>query len=73
MIVKVLPWPGRSFLEVFQAKLDRTPPSIDKRAPGVKVDRALEEVIVRGCLVDRDQRFASAEEFRGALQALAKG
>lgn len=67
----VLPWPGTSFLEVFQAKLEKSPPAMKKRAPGVEVDPALEAVIVRGCLADRRQRFASAEEFARALSALA--
>ncbi len=66
-----LPWAGKSFLEVFQAKLDKKPPSIRKRAPKVKVDRELERVIVRGCLADRKERYATAEEFRSALGALA--
>jgi serine/threonine-protein kinase len=66
----VLPWPGTSFLEVFQAKLSKTPPSMTGRAPGVRVDPRLEEVIVRGCHANRHERFDSAREFRDALARL---
>ena len=69
-VAGVLPWPGKSFLEVFQAKLDRQPPSIRKRAPDVKVDPELERVIARGCLADRNERPATAREYRAALSAL---
>ena len=67
----VLPWPGKTFLEVFQAKLHKTPPAMSKRAPKVKVDPRLESAIVRGCMGDRNQRYASALEFREALAELA--
>ena len=67
----VLPWPGKTFLEVFQAKLQKTPPPMAERAPGVSVDPQLEAVITRGCQADRHERYASAEEFGEALAALA--
>ncbi|MEW6072953.1 MAG: hypothetical protein AB1726_10240 [Planctomycetota bacterium] len=69
-VTGVLPWPGRSFLEVFQAKLARRPPTMRQRAPAVQVDPAIERVIVRGCLADREERPATAAEFRAALAAL---
>lgn len=65
----VLPWKGKSFLEVFQAKLT-DPPSISSRAPDIEIDPRLEEVILKGCLADRNKRYASAAEFRDALAAL---
>ena len=67
----VLPWPGASFLEIFQAKLDKRAPSIKKRAPKVTVDARLEQVLVTGLLADKSERYASAAEFRAALAALA--
>jgi len=67
----VLPWPGKSFLEVFQAKLQKKPPSMAERAPEVSVDPRLEAVVGRGCNADRHERYASAAEFREALEALA--
>lgn len=66
----VLPWPGNSFLEVFQAKL-ADPPPMAERAPDVSVAPELEEVIRRGCLADRNRRYPSAAEFLAAFEALA--
>lgn len=63
----VLPWPGTSFLDVFQAKLDKRPPSMKKRAPKIEVDGRLEQAIVTGLLADKSERYASAAEFRAAL------
>jgi len=65
----VLPWPGSSMLEVFQAKLDKHAPSMRKRAPKVDVEPALERAIVQGLLADRRQRYPTAVEFRDALAA----
>jgi len=65
----VLPWHGKSFLEVFQAKLT-DPPRMSARAPEIEVDPRLEEVIHKGCLADRNLRYSSAEEFRDAMAAL---
>jgi serine/threonine-protein kinase len=65
----VLPWPGTTFLDVFQAKLDRRAPSMRLRAPQVDVDPALEKAVVRGCMAERGERYASAKEFLAALAA----
>jgi serine/threonine protein kinase len=62
----VLPWAGKTFLEVFQSKLS-DPPPMKKRASDVEVDPALEESIRHGCLADRNRRTSSAEEFLQAL------
>jgi len=67
----VLPWPGVTFLEVFQAKLQKEPPSVASRAPDVAVAPDLEAVVQRGFMADRRQRFATATEFRDALAAFA--
>ena len=67
LVSGVLPWPGKSILEVFQAKLEKQPPTIAKRAPGVEVPAALEQAIARGLWTDRRQRYASAADFRAAL------
>ena len=64
----VLPWAGKSFLEVFQAKL-QDPPPMAERAADVEVSPALEAAIRRGCLADRNQRYPTAEEFRTTLAA----
>ncbi len=66
----VLPWPGASMLEVFQAKLDKHAPSMRKRAPKVDIEPGLERAIVQGLLADRRQRYPTAVEFRDALAAV---
>jgi serine/threonine protein kinase len=69
LITGVLPWPGSTLLEVFQAKLDRNPPSMRKRAPGLEIQPELEEAICAGLLADRARRYAKAEDFRRDLAA----
>jgi eukaryotic-like serine/threonine-protein kinase len=66
----VLPWAGASFLEVFQAKLDKQPPSMRRRAPDIEVEPALERAIVGGLVADRRQRYATAAAFAAALSAV---
>ena len=66
----VLPWPGATMLEVFQAKLDKHAPSMRERAPKVEIDPALERVVVQGLLADRRQRYPTALEFRDELAAV---
>jgi serine/threonine-protein kinase len=66
----VLPWRGVSFLEVFQAKLDKSTPSLRAFAPDLAVDPALEAAIVTGCLAEKRKRYATAHEFRARLAAL---
>lgn len=65
-----LPWPGDSFLDVFQAKLDKRPPSMSARAPDVELDSELEQAVVTGCLADRSERYATAQDFLARLSAL---
>jgi serine/threonine-protein kinase len=66
----MLPWPGASFLEVFQAKLDKHPPSMHRRAPDVDVEPALERAIVGGLLADRRERYPTAAAFREVLASV---
>lgn len=68
----VLPWKGKSFLEVFQAKLQKTPPSMKARAPKVDVPKELEGAIAGGLMADKATRYKTAEEFERALQGVAK-
>jgi serine/threonine-protein kinase len=67
----VLPWPGRSLLEVFQAKLERSAPSMTARAPDLEIDSDFEAAVTRGLLADRKQRYEDAAGFHAALSALA--
>lgn len=66
----VLPWPGKSLLEVFQAKLDRAAPSMSARAPDLEIPSGFEPAVTRGLLADRKQRYADAAQFHAALSAL---
>lgn len=68
LLTGVLPWPGKSLLEVFQAKLERQPPRMASRAPTSDVDPALERVIGRGLMAERDERYSSAAAFLAALE-----
>jgi len=65
-----LPWKGKSFLEVFQAKLSATPPAMKSLAPKVDVPRDLELAIAGGLLADKASRYASAAAFKSRLTAL---
>jgi serine/threonine protein kinase len=65
-----LPWKGKSFLEVFQAKLSKTQPSMKVRAPTVEVPAELEAAIVGGLMAEKEARYKSAAEFKSRLTAL---
>ncbi len=66
----VLPWGARSFLEVFQAKLEKAPPRIRDRAPDVDVGDDLDRVIAAGLMADRNERHATAQKFLDALNGV---
>jgi eukaryotic-like serine/threonine-protein kinase len=66
----VVPWPGSSFLEIFQAKLEKRPPSMKSRAPEVDVPPLLEEAIMGGLLADRRERYSSVRSFMERLEAV---
>lgn len=68
MCLGLVPWPGSSFLEIFQAKLEKRPPSMRSRLKDHGVPKDLEEAIVGGLLADRKERYASATLFREALE-----
>lgn len=70
LVTGVLPWRGTTFLDVFQAKLDRSAPSMRDRAPDVEVDPEVEAAIVRGLLADRSQRYSTATQFLEAIDGL---
>ncbi len=72
LVAGVVPWPGGSFLEVFQAKLDKSLPSFRLRAPEVEVSKEFELAVCTGLAADRGQRYSSAEKFRAALAAASR-
>ena len=55
------------------AKLDRSEPSMKRRAPKSDVPAELESAIVKGLLADRRERYMNAAEFREALSAAQVG
>ena len=69
LLTGVVPWKGKSFLEVFQAKLEKRPPPMKTRAPKVDVPQALEDAIAGGLMADRNLRYASAADFKKRLAA----
>ncbi|MAE28034.1 MAG: serine/threonine-protein kinase [Planctomycetota bacterium] len=71
LVTGVLPWKGKSFIEIFQAKLDKQPPSMRGRAPQVEVPAELERAIAGGLMGDHRDRYASADLFRRELAAVA--
>jgi serine/threonine-protein kinase len=74
MLTGVLPWSGTGYIEVFQSKMQETPPSMSLRAPDAEVPRALEEAVARGLIASRRKRYPSAEAFlEGLSAAAAKG
>jgi serine/threonine protein kinase len=72
LVTGVLPWKGKSFLEVFQAKLSKNPPSMKACAPKVNVPSDLDTAITKGLMADKKERYATAAEFKKALKALKK-
>jgi serine/threonine protein kinase len=66
----VVPWPGKSFLEVFQSKLQSRPPGMVERAAGTSVPAELEEAIVGGLIAEARDRYASTAEFAKRLEAV---
>ncbi|MEM1451226.1 MAG: serine/threonine-protein kinase [Planctomycetota bacterium] len=71
LLTGVMPWKGRSYIEVFQSKMQPEAPSMRSLAPDVEVDRDLEAAIARALRGKRQERHASAEAFREALVALS--
>jgi len=65
-----VPWSGSSFLDVFQAKLEKEPPTMSVRAPELDVPPDFERVVRGGLMADRRERYADAQEFLDALEAL---
>jgi serine/threonine-protein kinase len=66
----VQPWKGRNFLEVFQSKLQPEPPRMSERAPGCNPPAALEQAIRGGLFAATKRRYASAQAFKAALEAV---
>ncbi len=70
LVAGVLPWTGKSYVEVFQSKMQKTPPRLRDRAPGLDVPEDLEGVIAHGLSPVRKERYASADAFLSDLGAI---
>jgi len=64
-----MPWRGKTFLEVFQSKLAKSPPPMRSLAPAVEVPADLEAAIAVGLMADRGLRYRTAAEFKARLTA----
>ena len=69
LVAGKVPWAGRNFLEVFQAKL-QAPRPMREIAPEANVPAAFEEVVLRGLQADARERYATAGELQAALTKL---
>ena len=69
MVTGLLPWSGKSFLEVFQAKMSGVP-AMSSRAPGLEIAPEFEHAILHGLAPRRKDRFETAEQFLSRLAAV---
>lgn len=70
LLTGVLPWSGKGYIEVFQSKMQKRPPAMSQRAPGVDVSSELEAVVARGLYAERKERHPSAETFLEQLASV---
>ena len=70
LLTGVLPWSGKGYIEVFQSKMQKTPPKMSVRAPGLDVNPALEAVVAGGLFAERAKRHPSAATYLERLQAV---
>ena len=70
LVTGVMPWGGRSFIEVFQSKMQPSAPAMSALAPGIEVDPGLEAAIAGGLCGRRQDRHRSAADLPSPLAAL---
>lgn len=71
LLTGVMPWRGRSYIEVFQSKMHPEAPPMRSLSPDVDVDPALERAIAKALRGKRLERHGSVEDFRAALDECA--
>lgn len=71
LLTGAMPWRGRSYIEVFQSKMQPEAPSMRSIAPDVEVDRGLEAAIATALRGKRMERHESAAAFRSSLEELS--
>jgi serine/threonine-protein kinase len=71
MLAGVLPFEGRTQQELMIARLRKDPMPIRERRPRLDVSEEIERVLAKGLARERDQRYATANEFADAFVAAA--
>lgn len=71
LLTGAMPWRGRSYIEVFQSKMQPEAPSMRSIAPDVDVDAGLEATIALALRGKRMERHESASAFRSSLAELS--
>lgn len=71
LLTGAMPWRGRSYIEVFQSKMQPEAPSMRSIAPDVEVDAGLEAAIAKALRGKRMERHESAAAFRSSLAELS--
>lgn len=70
LVAGELPWGGRNFLEVFQAKIRKNDFSL-RAAAEAEVSDKLEAAVAKGLRADPERRYRTASEFLAALEGAA--
>ncbi|QDV06175.1 Serine/threonine-protein kinase PknL [Planctomycetes bacterium Poly30] len=70
LITGVMPWRGKSYIEVFQSKMQPAAPSMRSVAPSIEVNSDLEAAIATALRGKRMERHESAAAFREALSEI---
>ncbi len=67
LVTGVMPWRGRTYIEVFQSKMQPEAPPMRSLAPDVEIDPIFESAIATALRGKRKERHESADAFRSAL------
>lgn len=70
LVTGVMPWRGKSYIEVFQSKMQPAAPSMRSVAPSIEVNPDLEAAIGTALRGKRMERHESAAAFREALSEI---
>lgn len=71
LLTGVMPWKGRSYIEVFQSKMQPEAPAMRSLAPDLEIDRDFEASIGKALRGKRLERHESAAAFRASLAELS--
>jgi len=65
-----LPFEAKQPIEYIQLHVTATPTPLDERRPGVTFPAGLEEIVMKTLAKEPEERYATAAEFGGALEAV---